>query len=119
MTDLEDGQLAMDVAKLSTVEVVDSDVGAIVDQKDAMRDLISSAEGNKKCGFGPETRCVEVRYVGIDSGSRTYTMPETRIKTSEQYVRAIRSLAREVGIADDLHSELGTGGEDADLSAYE
>lgn len=115
--DLEDGQLAYDAASQSLVEIVDSDLGTVADQKDAMQDLIRRSDGNRACGVEPETECVEVRYVGVDEGDKEYTMPVTRIKRSRQLVEAACALSREAGVADDVHEQFSQG-KNAELGDY-
>lgn len=97
-TGFERGELAIDVAELSVVRVTDPDVGSILDQKDAMRDLITKSEGNQACGFTAETPCLEVVYVGLDAGDMEYTMPATRIKTSDALTDELQRLVETVGV---------------------
>jgi len=106
-TELRENELAFDVAKQSLVEVTNTDAGSFTDQKPAMKDLIRNADGNKAVGFNPNTPMVEVRYIGIDQGGREYTMPITRIKTTESLVDAARALTRAAGIGDAVHDRYG------------
>jgi hypothetical protein len=55
-----------------------------------------------------DTRCVEIAYVGVDEGSRTYTMPETRVKSSAKLITAVREVTTDVGsdFAEDVDDRL-------------
>lgn len=116
MTDeLEAGMLAMDIANQSMVEIVDPDVGTFAEQDAAMRDLISYADGNKAVGFDDDTLMVEVRYIGINPGEKTYTMPITRIETSKDLITAVGTVTQRSGIVDSIHEGLRV---DKGLSRY-
>lgn len=118
--ELQRGKLALDVANQSIVEVINPDTGTVEEQKDAMQDLIAGAEGNQAVGFDSETRCVEVRYIGVeeDEDSRSYTMPETRIVISDALIDALTALARDAGIAEKVHPQLAEQGVATRLDEY-
>lgn len=105
-TAYEDGQFAYDIASQSLVKVVDSDTGTITDQEPAMRDLITRSDGNKVCGFDPDTVTVDVVYVGVDEGDKEYRMPATRIQTDEALTEAAARLTQRAGIAEEVDSDL-------------
>jgi hypothetical protein len=115
--ELQKGKLALDVAKQSVVEVLDTDMGTISEQDEAMRDLIYGADGNQACGVDADMQCVEVKYVGMDSSDRTYTMPVSRIKTSDDLVSTLRELSQEAGVPRTIHTELSKG-EEMTLDEY-
>lgn len=97
-----DGNLAFDVPSTSFCRVVDSDVGTVGDQDPPLRDLIRRAPGNRAMGFDVETTCVKVRYIGVDPGNKTYTMPITRLRTSPTLMRELVDILGECGIRDDV-----------------
>lgn len=103
-----EGDLAYDVAKQTLVSVISADEGTVDEQDPAMKDLIKKADGNKAVGFDTDTRCVEIAYVGVDEGSRTYTMPETRVKSSPKLITAVREVTTDVGsdFAEDVDDRL-------------
>ena len=105
-TPYEEEQFAYDIASQSLVKVVDPDTGTIVDQEPAMRDLITRSDGNKVCGFDPDTLTLDVVYVGVDEGDKEYRMPETRIRTDEALIEAAARLTQRGGIAAEVDSDL-------------
>ena len=94
--------IGFDVAKLSFVEVLDFDCGIVEEQDRPLRDLIVMADGNRAVGIDPKNTCVEIRYLGVDQGDRTYTMPSNRIKRSPELVSEMLELVDEAGIREQI-----------------